>query len=147
MIFPDINLLLYAHNQQDRRYIAASTWLKELLSGKTKACFSWETINGFIRISTNPRAMPSPISLDEAFTVAHDWMNAANFVLLTPTDTHFKIVKRVAKDANASGPLFSDANLAALAIEHGATFATTDSDFRRFDGLKLINPLARLNKQ
>ena len=29
----------------------------------------------------------------------------------------------------------------ALAIEFGATLCTTDRDFRRFDGLKLLNPI------
>jgi hypothetical protein len=37
--------------------------------------------------------------------------------------------------------MLMDAHLAALAIEHGATLATTDRDFRRFDGLKIVNPL------
>jgi hypothetical protein len=35
-----------------------------------------------------------------------------------------------------------DAHLAALAIEHGATLATTDRDFSRFPGLRSIDPLA-----
>jgi predicted nucleic acid-binding protein len=37
--------------------------------------------------------------------------------------------------------LVSDAHLAALAIEHGCTLASTDSDFARFSKLKWINPL------
>jgi predicted nucleic acid-binding protein len=43
--------------------------------------------------------------------------------------------------SQVTGPLVSDATLAALAIEHGATFCTTDRDFRRFEGLKLLNPI------
>lgn len=34
-----------------------------------------------------------------------------------------------------------EAHLAALAIEHGATFATTDRDFARFPSLHLADPL------
>jgi len=37
--------------------------------------------------------------------------------------------------------LESDAVLAALAITHNATIASTDRDFRLFKGLKLTNPL------
>lgn len=141
MIIPDVNLLLYAHNRDDARYVPASAWLRGLLTGEVPACFCWETINGFIRISTNPRAMPNPISLKDAFATVGDWFNSPSFLLLKPTDRHLEVLARVASDANASGPLFSDASLAALAIEHGATLATTDRDFRRFDGLKLLNPL------
>ena len=32
-------------------------------------------------------------------------------------------------------------NLAALAIEQGATMASSDSDFRRLSGFRLVNPL------
>jgi uncharacterized protein len=34
----------------------------------------------------------------------------------------------------------TDAALAALALEHGATLCSVDRDFRRFRGLKLIDP-------
>jgi toxin-antitoxin system PIN domain toxin len=141
MILTDVNILLYAHNRADPRYDAANVWLGELLSGGTPACFSWETINGFIRVSTNPRAMPTPISLKDSFAVVRDWMRTPNYLLLKPTDRHWRILTEVAAGANAQGSLFSDASLAALAIEHGATFATADRDFRRFDGLKIVNPL------
>ena len=39
------------------------------------------------------------------------------------------------------GPLISDAALAALALEHGATLCTTDKDFGRFAGLRRLDPL------
>jgi predicted nucleic acid-binding protein len=38
--------------------------------------------------------------------------------------------------------LVPDADLAALAIEHGLTLCSTDGDFARFPGLKWENPLA-----
>jgi predicted nucleic acid-binding protein len=37
--------------------------------------------------------------------------------------------------------LVTDAALAALAIEHGATLCRTDRDFARFPGLRTISPL------
>ena len=41
----------------------------------------------------------------------------------------------------ATGPLVTNAVLAALAIEHGALLASTDQDFRRFPDLRWVNPL------
>jgi uncharacterized protein len=38
--------------------------------------------------------------------------------------------------------LVPDAHLAALAIEHGLTLCSADSDFARFLGLPWLNPLA-----
>ena len=37
--------------------------------------------------------------------------------------------------------LVIDAHIAALALEHRATVYTNDNDFRRFDGLRIKNPL------
>jgi predicted nucleic acid-binding protein len=48
-------------------------------------------------------------------------------------------------DAQVNGPLVTDAALAALAIEQGATLCSTDRDFRRFEGLKLIDPTHEIN--
>ena len=48
-------------------------------------------------------------------------------------------------DAQVSGPLVTDAALAALAMEQGATLCSTDRDFRRFQGLKLVDPVQPVN--
>jgi predicted nucleic acid-binding protein len=42
------------------------------------------------------------------------------------------------------GALVSDAHLAALTIEHGASLATTGRDFARFPGLRVSNPIAAM---
>jgi predicted nucleic acid-binding protein len=44
--------------------------------------------------------------------------------------------------SGTSGNRTSDAHLAALAIEYGYTVFTTDSDFRKFAGVTVVNPLA-----
>jgi predicted nucleic acid-binding protein len=37
--------------------------------------------------------------------------------------------------------MLMDAHLAALALEHGATLATSDRDFARFPRLRIVDPL------
>jgi hypothetical protein len=44
------------------------------------------------------------------------------------------------KHTGGGHQLVTDAHLAALAIEHGATMCTHDSDFLRFPGLTVIDP-------
>lgn len=46
------------------------------------------------------------------------------------------------RSARARGKLVADAYHAALAIEHGCEFATTDGDFAWFVGLRHVHPLA-----
>lgn len=142
MILSDVNLLVYAYNRSDERFPAASRWLSDLLNSDETACFCWETINGFIRVSTNSSAMPVPMSLGEAFAVVEDWLATPNSLLLKPTTDHFKILQVTSLEADSKGKQFSDAVLAAYAISHNATFATTDRHFRMFSRLKLIDPLS-----
>lgn len=47
----------------------------------------------------------------------------------------------ICAQTDVSGNLVPDAQLAALAIEHGVELASADSDFQRFPGLRWINPL------
>jgi predicted nucleic acid-binding protein len=42
--------------------------------------------------------------------------------------------------AQVAGPLVTDAALASLAIEVGARLCTTDRDFARFRGLRIVDP-------
>ena len=142
MILPDVNLLIYAYNEADPRFPKAKQWFEDLLNSSQTACFCWETLNGFIRISTNSAAMPEPLSLVAAFDVVQNWMEQPTSVLLTPQRDHLEILKQTSLDAGASGKRYSDAVLAAYALSYNAHFATTDKHFRMFRGLKLVDPIS-----
>lgn len=141
MILPDVNILLYAYNEDDTNFERASKWFGSLLNGTQPVCFCWETVNGFIRLSTNNKAMPDPFTLTEAFSIVEEWLQRPSAIMLEPTKNHQSLLKAVSIDANSIGSLFSDAVLAAIAISHNATLASNDRDFRLFKGLKLIDPL------
>lgn len=55
----------------------------------------------------------------------------------------FGILFQVTKPLiSTAGNLPSDAHIAALALEQGFDICSTDNDFKRFPGIKHINPLA-----
>ena len=60
---------------------------------------------------------------------------------MEPGPKHLEVLEQLVEDYQISGPPMSDAVLAALAIEHGATLASTDRGFRRFANLRWVNPL------
>jgi toxin-antitoxin system PIN domain toxin len=101
----------------------------------------WATVWAFLRISTNARVWPKPISVEDAFAAIHDWVNLPNLVIIHPGARCLELLEKLVREDNASGLLVSDAALAALAIENGAALASTDRDFSRFRGLRWINPL------
>ena len=70
------------------------------------------------------------------------WKNKVFAGILEPGDRHWEILCGLMQGGQTSGALVMDAVLAAIALEHGATLYSTDRDFSRFAGLKLVNPLA-----
>ncbi len=85
--------------------------------------------------------MSLPFSMIEAADIVDEWLRLEIVDVLQPGDRYWLILRDLLVNAQIHGAMVSDAHLAALAIEHGATLCTTDKDFRRFDRLRLVNPL------
>jgi toxin-antitoxin system PIN domain toxin len=141
MILIDANLLLYAYNASSEHHREAKTWLQEVLSKPEQVRLAWITVIAFLRISTNPRAFPRPLSIKDSLGIMTELLSLSNVHVLDPTDRHFEILTTLLPTAQASGPLVTDGHLAALAIEHGALLCSTDRDFARFPELRFVNPL------
>ena len=140
MILIDANLLLYSYNTASEHHHRSREWLQEVMSQPEPVRLAWITILAFLRISTYPRIFPRPLRIGEALAIVSEWLSLPNVHVLNPTDRHFEILNRLLPAGQASGPLVMDGHLAALAIEHGALLCTTDRDFARFPGVKLLNP-------
>lgn len=141
MILIDANVLIYAHHAGMAEHQRSKQWLERTLESAEPVGFSWVTLLAFIRITTSPRPFPAPFTFQEAANIVTGWLNHSAVSVLHPTERHWSILQRLTEDSQARGPLIMDAHLAALAIEHGATLCTTDRDFTRFKGLRLVNPL------
>ena len=137
----DLNLLLYAYNLGAIEHNQASSWLNELLVGSEAIGLSWVTILGFLRIASAPKILANPKDLGEAAEIVSDWLNRGNVTIVSPTERHWPVLSGFLPKHRVRGSLISDAHLAALAIEHGATLCTNDRDFLRFPGLKVEFPL------
>jgi hypothetical protein len=142
VILIDANLLLYAYDSSSTHHESARRFLEGAFAGYQPVCMAWATVLAFLRISTNPRLQQQVFSLAEAISIVEEWLTQPNFSLLAPGDRHWRILAGLLPEAQARGPLVMDADLAALAIEHGATLYSNDRDFSRFPGLKHVNPLA-----
>ena len=142
MIVVDTNLLLYAYNATSVHHERARLWLEETLTGSGHVGLPWVVIFGFIRIGTDPRAHTEPFRVEEAAEIVTEWLARRNVIALTPGPRHWDIVRELLIRGQARGPLAMDAHIAAHAIEHGAILATNDRDFTRFEGLRVVNPVA-----
>lgn len=143
MILVDADLLLYSCNSSSLEHSRARVWLEQLFAEQTPVALAWMTVHAVIRISTNPRLFPSPYSVQEAAAIVSNWLQQPALRILEPGERHWDILKDLLSKSNARGEMVTDAVLAAIAIEHGATLCTADYGFQRFPGLKVIYPLER----
>jgi uncharacterized protein len=142
MILIDANLLLYASDTASVHHRAARRWLETTLSEPEPVGLAWVALLAFLRVGTNPRLRRDALSLAEATAIVADWLERPMVILLNPGERHWEILRALMSKGQAYGSLIMDAHLAALAIEHGATLATSDRDFSRFPGLRILYPLA-----
>ncbi len=141
MILLDANLPLYAYDADSPLHTSARTWFEEALAGEETVGIPLATLLAFIRITTNPSVYRSPLPVREAIAIVREWLNETSTRVAHPTELHWDLLSDVAERGQARGPMLSDAHIAALAIEHGATLYTTDRDFARFPRLRFRNPL------
>lgn len=141
MILSDANILIYAYNTDAVNHEKCKNWLAEQFSKPEPFAFSWQTITAFLRITTTPRIFPQAFTQAEVHGFVNDWLACQNVKILTPTGRHWQIFERLLVETKITGAKTMDAHLAALALEHGVTLATTDRDFATFKGLKTLNPL------
>lgn len=142
MIVLDANLLLYAYDSATVEHKKARRWLEAAFSGVEPVGLSWQTVSAFLRIITNTRLPGDRFTMEEAAAIVDQWAALPQVHLLGPGDRHWAFFRRMLIDGKVSGPLTTDAELAALTMEYGGVLHTTDRDFTRFAGLKWTNPLA-----
>lgn len=142
----DANVLLYAVNESAPQHAASARWLDEALDGGDNVGLSWTVLLAFVRIATNPRIMPSPLSAEEALAQVHDWIAAPSAHVLAPGERHAALLERLILATGTAANLVNDAHLAALAVEHRAGVVTYDTDFARFDGVRANRPDELLNR-
>jgi uncharacterized protein len=137
----DVNVLIYAHDADAPQHRAANAWLEKVFRSSERIGFPWTVVWGFLRVSTNRHIQPRPRTPAGALGLIKDWLKQPNVSVVEPGPKHLEVLEQLVEDYQISGPPMSDAVLAALAIEHGATLASTDRGFRRFANLRWVNPL------
>lgn len=140
MLLPDVNILVYAHREDSPYHAQSLAWLENLINSDESFAMSELVFSGFIRIVTHSKIFNPPSSLKDALSFVDQIRNQTNCVIVSPQERHWDIFTRLCKKSNAKGNLIPDAYFAALAIETGSEWVTTDRDFSRFEGLRWFSP-------
>jgi hypothetical protein len=137
----DVNVLVYAHRADTPNHGAYRRWLEDVIQSDQAYGMSDIVLSGFLRIVTHPRVFNLPTEMTSALEFVGAVRNQANCVQVAPGPRHWEIFTRLCQTSGAKGNLIPDAYLAALAIESGSQWITTDRDYSRFPGLKWRHPL------
>lgn len=142
MILVDANLLIYAIDCDSPQHERARPWLERVLSDTAPVGLPWIVILAFVRITTRAGIMRRPLSLADALAYVDSWLAQPCVETIAPGAQHWPILRHFLEATGTAGDLTSDAHIAALALEHGASVCSTDHDFARFPGIRHVNPLA-----
>src|SRR3990172_2807904 len=140
MLLPDVNVLVYSYNEGAQDHGRFRAWLENLIHGDEAYGLSDLVLSGFLRIVTNPKIFTPPSSTTDAITSAERIRMQPNCVPVAPGPRHWEIFTGLCRTAGVRGNLAPDAYFAALAIESGSEWITTDGDYGRFRGLRWRRP-------
>jgi uncharacterized protein len=143
MILMDVNVLVYAHREDTTDHSAYRDWMEETINGGGGYGVSELVLSGFVRVVTHPKVFERPTDLAMALDVANQIRGQPQAVSIRPGPRHWSIFEKLLCVSEAKGNLVPDAYHAALAIESGCDWITTDRGFSRFPGLRARHPLRK----
>ena len=141
MILIDANILLHAYDSESPHHEASRQWLETEFSSGRPIGFCLVTLLAFVRIASDLRIYTRPLTPAGACLLVDEWLSQPNVRLLQPGPRSWTLLGETCEKGQAKGAMVMDAHLAALALEHGASIATTDRDFMRFPEVELVNPI------
>jgi toxin-antitoxin system PIN domain toxin len=137
----DVNVLVYAFRKDVPQHAKYAAWMRNLVGGDRPFGVPDLVLSGFLRIVTHPRVFSAPTPTEEALAFAERLRESPMFAAIAPGPRHWSIFAGLCRTTGARGNLVPDAYLAALAIESGSEWITTDRDYSRFPGLQWQTPL------
>ena len=140
MILCDVNVLLYSARCDSANHEDYRQWLTGIAGSNASFGISEFVFSSFLRIITRVGVYQIPSTLDEALSFITSLRERPNCVVISPGPRHWDIFVELCRKANARGNLVPDAYPAALAIESGSEWITTDRDYARFPGLRWRHP-------
>jgi toxin-antitoxin system PIN domain toxin len=141
MMLLDVNVLVHAHREDAPGHAGFRDWLVDVASSDQAFGLADLALAGFVRVVTHPRVFSRPTPIEVALRFAEELRALPQAVIIAPGPRHWEIFAGLCRKAAARGNLVPDAFLAALAIESGSEWITTDRDYGRFPGLRWRHPL------
>lgn len=138
----DVNVLVNAYRGDADHHEPCRSAIEEVVSNPAPFGLTPIVLSCFLRIVTHRRIFKTPTPLIDAIGFIETLRSTPQATTIKPGPRHWAIFTDLCLQARASGNLIPDAYLAAIAIESGSQFITTDRDFARFPGFTWSDPLS-----
>jgi toxin-antitoxin system PIN domain toxin len=137
----DVNVLIYAHREDQQHHPFYREKVEALLGSGAPFGLTPLVASGFIRIVTQKTFPQGPTPLSTALAVIEGIMERPNAHWLLPGQKHWTLFSSLIRSQLCRGKMVADAQHAAIAIEHAATWISRDTDFLRFEsqGLRFVH--------
>lgn len=145
MLLADVNVLIAAHRPESEGHVEHKAWLEAAVAGPEPLGVSELVLSALVRIVTNHRVYMDPTPPGAAVDFCDGVLEGPSVVVVRPGPRHWAIFSDLVRAVGARANVVPDAYLAALAIEHGATWITNDRGFARFPGLRWQRPLDQVD--
>ena len=142
MLLLDVNVCVYAFRRESGAHQEAKAWLEQALIGPEPVGLPEQVLASMIRLVTNHRVYQDPSTPAAVLSFCDAILDAPASMRVRPGERHWGIFHGLVSRHGLRGNDIPDAYLAALALEQGATWVTTDRGFARYEGLRLLDPLA-----
>ncbi|WP_102141638.1 type II toxin-antitoxin system VapC family toxin [Mycobacterium hubeiense] len=136
MLVLDVNVCVYAIREDSPEHERYRDWVEAVLRGDEPVGMSELVLSAAIRLITNHRVFRQPSTTAQALEACSALRSAPAAVPLRPGPRHWAIFESLCAEVGAKANTVPDAFHAALAMENGATWITTDRSFARFPGLR-----------
>ena len=147
MIAVDTNILVYAHRADSPHHALASSAVQACAQSRQAWCIPWPCVHEFFAVVTHLRIYSPATPPKKALDQINAWLESPSLVMLGETDTHWPTLQALLADSKTIGPAVHDARIAALCLQHGVReLWSANRDFRRYSGLKVVNPLGAKTK-
>ena len=140
MMSLDINILVNAHRKDAPHHAHMRAWLEYLINGDQAYGIADIVLSGFLRVVTHTAIFNPPSAMNDALAFCKEVRDQPHCMHISPGPRHWEIFTELCRESGVKGNLVPDAYLAALAIESGSEWITTDRDYSRFPQLRWRHP-------
>ncbi len=137
----DANVLVYASNTEAEEHERARELVERMMAGPALSTIFWPVLLSYLRIVTHPRIFTRPLAAHAATRAIDALLASPSVQVVGEGDRFWPVYRSLRVGAPIVGNDVPDAAIAAMMAAAGvSTIYTRDRGFRRFDGIRVIDP-------